>query len=375
MGARALRLLTLSSVLALAACGGGGDPLTVGDSGSPGEQPPPVVQPSQKRVVITGENQLDLASHAGSAMSGMGPMGFFIAQFMLPEVPAEPTLQRSAVPTASTPATPTGAAGVLAASLQKFVPATSTRARLVVGVTTTETHQVECSSGSGTVTTEESEGDASSTRTVTAVLDHCRTDLRGSEVVINGKLKFTITERDAAEGPYAIGDILAEEYSVKDGEIDVSLDGDMHVEASEGGYVTSGERFSISGFGIFEGEEEEGGAEAARTVTMLDYRQEVLRSEDGYTVTSEATVETDEFGELAVYELRTEQPLFYSYAQEAYAAGKIRILGANDTVLVLTANGDGTFKLERNDGGDASVDATVDGLTADDLDLDLLWIF
>ncbi len=380
-GARALRMLTLSSVLVLAACGGGG-----GDSAeAPGEQPPPVVVPEQKRVAITGDNQLQVAGHAGITLTAMGPLAGFIANVMIPPPPGAPTLQRSATPSVNT--APAGArlsrpADLLAKSIRFFGSGNSASAALAVGVTTTETdtYAVECSSGSGTVTRTEAreEGTENYTRTTKAVMQNCVAAFDGPEsaVVIDGEIQ--ISEKGTyADGGYSfVGDIAAKKYSLKEDEIHVELDGDMHVESGEETYVSSGSRFSITGIDqIFLPGGEEEATPVARTYTMIDYRIATTTDEAGYTVTIKGTVETAEFGETAVFEVSTLEALRHANEAGAIVSGKYRIVGAEGTTLTITADGEGTFKLERDDKGDGSVEATVEGLTRDDLKLYFLFGF
>ncbi|MBE7366725.1 hypothetical protein [Ramlibacter pallidus] len=377
----ALRVLALSSALLLAACGGGGVDTI---SQSPGEQPPPVENPppAVKRVVITAENQAEVAAQAGAAASLMGPVAYLFTQIMIPE-PRIELAQRSAAPKAAAPVDTPAAA--LAESVRKFLPPKAPsrlRAAAVPAATETETYNVECTSGTGTVTTTYTEEDNFYSRKVVANLQNCQTDLRDAAALLNGKLEYTWVERtdEAEETNTLTVDILATAYSVKTEQYEFGLDGDMHMDSNEEGLIVTGKRFSVTGFGEAlegEGPEEVDAAAKPRTFTLIDYRQAIASNEDTYyyEITNQATVETDQFGETAIYYVATTQPLKYDRETGEYTAGQYKIVGAASTTLIITVANEGLFKLQRDDKGDGTIDDTVEGLTRDDLFLNVFVFF
>lgn len=341
-GARALRLLTLSSALTLAACGGGG-----GESVSEA--------PVSTAVEITASNQQSVAADAGTIVTSLNPSAaLFSLITLIPPTAMSVQALPAPVPMGNTSA-------LLAAAARKFAPA-ATAPRLAQGVTTTL--EVDCTSGSGTIEqTEPVFTETSYVASISVSLDACRTNLSGSDVLMNGTLKISLNSSEGS-GYY---DLLATQYTVEGDGFISRIDGDMRITAGPEGTTTSGTRLTTTTGGtrpevVITAETQV----APRTVTLRNYRQFTRSTEGAMSTETTASVETNAFGAVATYELSTPEALVFT---DMFIAGQLKVVGRNNVVLLITALGDGTFKLQRDDNGDGSIDATVSPLTASELNL------
>jgi hypothetical protein len=351
-GARALGLLSLSSAL-LAGCGGGG--------GGDDSVPAPVVS---NAVEITTASQLAVAADAGTIFTSLSPMASLGAMFTLvpPTVADGVQTQTAAVKTANP-------AAILGAAARKFAPAAG-GARLALGVATT--YPVACSTGSGTATEVESETGANSySASINVELHACQTTLGDQLVTMDGTLKVNVSMNENETGLY---EIVATNYVAQGEGFLARIDGNMRISGNAGTTVTSGTRLSYTTT-IPTGEPLATAAQAAttqRTVTLRDYNETIVASGTGTSTTVQAKVETNAFGDVASYELTTPAALVRSgdlFSSQSFTSGQLKVVGRNGAILLISANGDGTFKLERDDNGDGSIQETVTPVTAQDLNL------
>lgn len=146
------------------------------------------------------------------------------------------------------------------------------------------------------------------------------------------------------------------------------IDGDMRIALGDRNATVSGKRLTLSQSGtpatLAVAAET---VSESRTMTLRDYKQAMVMRDDRVSIESNAVVETDAFGATSTYQLSTPKSVVWS--ADIFRSGQFKVVGAGDTILYITANGDGTFKLERDDGGDGSIDDSVTPVDAEDLNL------
>ena len=367
---RALRALSLTSALALAACGGGG--------GAPADEP------QSTQLQITKENQQEVATEAGSIVTSMNPLVALLTASQLVQVPMSagaPTVMatmKSGSPADLAKAAPES---VLANAVSRLLPAGGTTLKAAAAADEGETVEVDCISGTGTINRVLPDPEAEVRRErMTLDFAECKLDYDGTRVVVDGKMEVAVTE--GGDGPLGLIKLTATSYSLSAEGFKTLVDGDMRIELAlaEGSESTvSGTRFTMTTGGTppwLSAPEAAAAATAKlelRTVTLRDYRETMQMTDGGLRMDASASVETHGFGEPATYELATTRTLVY--AEGLFTAGRIQVVGADGTVLRTSALGDGTFKLERDDNGDGSIDDTVSPVTAEELQLMVTGIF
>lgn len=356
-GQRTLRLLTITSAVLLAACGGGGD-------GAASDPEAPVAL----TTAITSKSQMAVAADVGTMVSSLNPMGgITIVGSVIPDS-VMVSVDANAAPAKVTMANPSA---VLLAAARKLVPA-APATRLAAGATTTE--NVACTKGSGTYAIEEIEDSDSLSASILIDLKACETTIgEGIPVVMNGQLSLKVKLTDSKQS-YSV---VATQYSVTGEGFKTLLDGDMAMGMSLGEasakMTVSGTKFTIGQTGTPTPVVVSADVAESRTVTLSNYVQVMVFSADSITIDSAAHVETDTFGAVATYQYRTTTPLVF-VPGDIFKAGRIKVVGASDTILYITANGDGTFKLERDDGGDGTIDDEVSPVEASDINLQYPYI-
>lgn len=354
-GQRPLRLLALASALTLAACGGGG-------GGAPADAS------SGFTTEITSDTQSAVAADAGSTVSALDPSAslFMMLGTMPPIISAAPEaldVTRKAV--VASPA------ALLRAVADKFLPTAPADIRLAAGDTTT-TRAVDCTSGSGTLTETFTAGESEiPSGQATLSLKKCATTVDSMPVVMDGTLRIQLAGSSGA--PYLLTyDLLATGYSVRGESFETLIDGDMRLRVEADTDVqtvtVSGKKLTFGQAGtppsLGTGVE---GPKEMRTTTLADYRQQVGVRGDRASIEASALVETEVLGEATTYALSTPKALVF--AEDIFRSGRLQVVGAGGTTLHIVANGDGTFKLERDDGGDGTIDDTVSPVDAEDLNL------
>ncbi len=264
-----------------------------------------------------------------------------------------------------------GPAALLRAVARKYAPAVPADIRLAAGDTTT-THDVDCTSGSGTITETTTSGDSGTTGgQITLSLKKCATTVDSTPVVMDGTLRIQLAATSGSALHFTY-DLLATGYSVRGENFETLIDGDMHLAMKadadlltltvSGKKLTFGQAGTPPSLGAGAG-----GPQALRTTTLTDYRQQVVGRGDQASLESTALVETEVLGQATTYALGTPKALVY--AEGIFRSGRLQVVGAGDTTLHIVANGDGTFKLERDDGGDGKIDDTMSPVDAEDLNL------
>lgn len=355
--ATAARASVVCVPVLLAACGGGGD-------GGATANVAPAVQ-------ITSANQQAVASDA--ATSTTGNIGMFVLGGLTPPVVAASNLSGVVQVRTAAAASPTNPTAIAAALVHKFHQASTSGTQLAAGVTTTST--VQCTSGSGTITqTQPDPGSSTYSYSETIALTNCQTTLDSyGAVTMNGTLTISETGAETSTGSTYTADFVASNYTVQSDAFNALLNGDMHMVGSSD---NTGSTETISGTQLTVSATVQQSQTLAsaivasptvHTVSLHNY-SEHYTYDNASSVTTEsndATVETNTFGTLQSYRVTTPQAV--TIASGVYTAGVMKIVGANNTTLVITVTGDDTVKLERDDNGDGTVDETVTGLPASQL--------
>jgi hypothetical protein len=104
------------------------------------------------------------------------------------------------------------------------------------------------------------------------------------------------------------------------------------------------------------------------TTTLNNFTQVLTISGSTYTGTVSATVQTDssKLGTGTVsYAIGTPTPVVWNPATRTATAGVIKVVGANNSQLLITINADGTVTIQLDANGDGSYEKTITSTVAE----------
>jgi len=325
-----IRILGLTASLLLAACGGGG-----GGGDAPAPAPTQAVAVTETSAKPVGANALDVAQNTSSTQSAGLVTGVEVQAggSVTPN-----NLRLIAKVARDLTALPIGSGGSLA-----------------TGVSFSETQACPVS-GTLTVSGNIAGQTLAAGDTVGYIANNCKMFADGE--TLNGGMSITIVSGSLATPPYQlVMSVTVTNLSITSGTSVLVVSGDMRFDLSTSS--TGVETLTVSGSSmsnrITEGSK-------SRTVTLKNYSQTVTANGTSMSSSLTAAVETTSTSLGATggsFTISTPTAVVWNAGTNLVTAGVIRVVGAGNSVLVLTINSDGTVTLEIDADGNGSFEKTI----------------
>jgi len=339
-----VRAFALVSSLVLVGCGGGGGGGGGTTAGAGGSTTAP------QAVSITETNAKPVAADALNTVQGTSATQ---STNLLTGV--EVQTQAGTAP-----------AGVRAMAEMARLASTSRvgRATLATGVAISESLACE-SGGSLAITGNVSGGEglvAGDSITITA--NNCKMGIDGFLTTMNGSMSMTIVSGNMNTIPFnVVVSFVATDLSVEADGTTVVMSGEVRLDwtsssVSSETMVASGSSMTVR--------ETTGGT--THTSTMKNYSQSV--SVNGFITTSSlsATIETSSTrlgASGGSYTISTPTPVVWNSSTNVVTAGVVKVVGANNSQLVMTVTGNNTVSIQIDANGDGTFESTVSSTVAE----------
>jgi hypothetical protein len=335
------RAFALFSSLLLAGCGGGGGGGSAGGSTAAAPQ----------AVVITEANAKPVAADALEAVQGASATqgtSLITGVEVQADAAGKPTSIRAAAEVARL------AAGSLTG-----------RTDLVTGVSISDS--ANCPSG-GAISLSGSVAGGSSLvpgDTITIAANNCTMSIDGVMTTMNGSLSMTIVSGSMpASGPFhVVVQFAFTNLSVQAEGTTVVVSGEARMDwtsssATSETMVMSGASMTVR----------ETTGTTTFTSAMKNFSQSVATN--GSTVTSSlsATIETSSTrlgASGGSYTITTPTPVVWNSSTNVLSAGVVKVVGANNSQLVMTVTGNNTLSIQIDANGDGTFETTVSSTAAE----------
>ena len=327
-----LRAVALTTTFALTACGGGGGGGTSG--GAPTPSGPQAVVITDTNAKPVGANALDTAQNTSATRGATGlPVGVTV------DSGSAPLLQ------------------VIAEAARFAATTGATALPVAIGLSQT----VQCTFG-GTMTIS---GRAANPQAglfagdaLTISTSNCALSTGGSTATMNGQMTMTVMSGSITGIPFhVVVTTTAANLSVTSSGITAVANGDVTLDWT----ANSATSQTLIATGTTMSTRETINA-TAHTNTMRNFTQQVTISGSTLTGTVSGTVETDSsrLGSGTVsYTISTPTAVVWNGTTRAATAGAIKVVGANNSQLLLTINGDGSVTIQVDANGDGTYEKVV----------------
>jgi hypothetical protein len=251
------------------------------------------------------------------------------------------------------------------AEAARFAASSFTAAHLPAGVSVNET--VGCTLG-GTMTISGNVANSSGLSqgdSFTISASNCGLPAGSTTMVMSGQMQITIASGFIGTSlPFhVVMQTTATNLSVTSGGITAVANGDARLDWN----ATSAtlQTLSATGARLTNMETISG---VSHTTTMRNYTQSIAINGSTVTGSLQAAVETNSsrIGATAVqYTISTPTPVTWNSATRAATGGVIKVVGASNSQLLLTINGDGTATIQVDANGDGTFETTITTNTAE----------
>jgi hypothetical protein len=329
------RALALTCTFLLAACGGGGGG---GGSGSPNPAPsgPQAVTITETNAKPVAANALD-ATQSSSTTSAVDGLPIAVQ-----------------VDAASAPTTPQLIAQVVRLGVNSFAAA-----GLPAGVVINQSGA--CSFG-GTVSISgrlASSNGLTAGDTLTVSMTNCS---EASGTTMSGQLSITVVSGSLTSIPFHIVlSTTATNLSVTSGGVNVVANGTVTLDWSG---TTTSDTFNASGAAMTSTRTSGG---TSRTTTLRNFTQKQIITGSTVTGSLTGTVETSStsLGGAVSFTVSTPTPVVWNAATRTTTAGVIKVVGANNSQVLITINADGSVTVQVDANGDGTYEKTLTSTTAE----------
>jgi hypothetical protein len=335
----AFRAVALVPVLALvlSACGGGAGAGTTAAT----PQPTQALSISETNAKPVSANALDAAQNTSATSGAASPLGVQVDA----SNGGATTLQAIAEAARL-------ASGAFAASTLPRGVVVSQTSQCTLGGTLAISGNVASSAGLST-------GDSFS-----LTMTNCALSVGTSTAVMNGSLAMTVAGGSLTGIPFhVVLAVTASNLSVTTGGVSVVSNGDTRLDWTANSATS--QTLTASGTSMSSRETING---ATHTTTVRNFTQTLVISGNTDTATVSGTVETDssKLGAGTVsYTISTPTPVTWDVTTHNVTAGAIKVVGANNTQLLVTINADSSVTIQIDTNGDGVYDKTITSTTAE----------
>lgn len=333
------RACALAAAFLVASCGGGGG----GGTPAPAANTAPTIAITETNAKPVGANALDAAQSTSATRNAAGlPIGVQVNATdvgapLLPALAEAARLAAQALPGAALP--------VGVAVNQSFACPLGGSFTL---------------SGNAASATSISVGD-----TFTFSANACASSAGGSTVVLNGSMTMNFATATSSLTPpfHIVVNNTVSNLSVTSGGTSVVANGDVRLDWNAPS--STSQTLTASGTSMSSRETING---ATHTTTLRNYSQTLTTSGSTYTGTVAGTVETDssKLGSSPVsYTISTPTPVVWSATTHTASAGVIKVVGANNSAMLLTIHADGTVSIQLDANGDGTYEKTISSTVAE----------
>jgi hypothetical protein len=330
---------SLALALVVSGCGGGGGE---GGGGTTGVTPQPTqaLGINETNAKPVSANAVDAAQNTSATKGASSPLGV-----QVDTADGAPTMQAIA-------------------EAARFASQTFSASTLPRGVVVSETDP--CTLGgtlsiSGNVA---SSAGFSTGDSFTLTMTSCTLKVGTSTAVMNGSMTMTVAAGSLTGIPFhVVLAVAATNLSVTTGGVSVVSNGDTRLDwtansATSQTLIASGSSMSsretISG--------------ATHTTTMRNFSQTLVINGSTDTSTLSGTVETDssKLGAGTVsYTISTPTPVSWNTTTRTPTTGVIKVVGANNTQVLVTINADSSVSIQLDANGDGVYEKTITSTTAE----------
>jgi hypothetical protein len=335
-----MKVALLALALVLSACGGGGGG---GGGGTAGVTPQPTqaLSINETNAKPVSANALDAAQNTSATKGAASPLGVQVDT----AGGGTPTLQAIAEAARL-------ASGAFSASTLPRGVVVSETDSCTLGGTLAISGNVASSAGLST-------GDS-----FTLTMTNCALSVGTSTAVMSGSLTMTVAGGSLTGIPFhVVLAVTATNLSVTTGGVSVVSNGDTRLDWTANSATS--QTLIASGTSMSSRETINGGT---HTTTMRNFSQTLVINGNTNTSTVSGTVETDssKLGTGTVsYTISTPTPVTWDSATHLATAGAIKIVGANNTQLLVTVNADSSVSIQLDANGDGVYEKTVTSTTAE----------
>jgi hypothetical protein len=324
----------------LSACGGGGGG---GGSGTTGVTPQPTsaLSINETNAKPVSANALDTAQNTSATGGVASPLGVQIDT----AGGGTPTMQVIAEAARF-------ASGAFSASTLPSGVAVSQSASCPFGGTAAISGNIASSAGL-------SAGDSFS-----LIMTNCGVSTGTSTAVMNGSMTMAVAAGSLAGIPFhVVLAVTATNLSVATGSVTVVSNGDTRLDWTANSATS--QTLVASGTSMSSRETING---ATHTTTVRNFSQTLLINGNTDTATVSGTVETDS-SKLSTgtvsYTISTPTPVTWDATTHNATAGVIKVVGANNSQVLVTINGDSSVTIQLDANGDGVYEKTITSTTAE----------
>lgn len=202
--------------------------------------------------------------------------------------------------------------------------------------------------------------------TLSITANACTVAVGTGKSVLSGSMTMTFQTATSSLTPpfHIVVSTTVTNMSVTTAGVTTVANGDVHLDWNATSATT--QTLSASGTAISSRETVNG---AVHTTTMRNFTQVLTISGSTYSGTLAATVETDstKLGTTGTvsYTISTPTPVVWNAATRTATGGVIKVLGANNSQLLITIHADGTVTIQIDANGDGTFEATVNTTVAE----------
>jgi hypothetical protein len=198
----------------------------------------------------------------------------------------------------------------------------------------------------------------------TLTMANCGMQLDASTAVMNGSITMTVAAGSLTDVPFhVVLAVTVTNLSVTTGGVSVVTNGDTRLDWTSNS-ITS-ETLIASGNSMSTRETING---ATHTTTVSNFSQTLVINGNTNTSTMSGTVETDssKLGSGVVsYTISTPTPVSWDSTTNRATAGVIKVVGANNSQVLVTINGDSSVTIQLDANGDGVYEKTITSTTAE----------
>jgi hypothetical protein len=200
--------------------------------------------------------------------------------------------------------------------------------------------------------------------TLTITTNNCGLSVGSTTMTMNGQLAMSVVSGSITGLPFhVVIATTATNLSITTGGLTVVANGDARLDWTAS--TATSQTLIASGSAMSSRQTANG---ATHTNTIRNYTQQVTISGSTLVGTLSATVETDSsrLGSGTVsYTISTPTPVVWNATTRVASSGVVKVVGANNSQLLLTVNPDTSVTIQVDANGDGTYEKTVTSTTAE----------